>query len=509
MKIISKTTLEKIKKNKKVSLVSGEMDDKHYSDFICAYNPKHIFKANVYNVANGSGCPHCRYTLKITTESFNKALAKIRDDITMVGEYKGRRVRTEFMCNKHGHIFYTTPGSACNKDTSKGVRCHECVKEERKRKIWEKLNTIAQSNGYSIGEYIDNKTPIICHCNQKEEHIFSRTPRVIENGGGCNECKRISQIIPLWETHPKIAEMLKNPENGYIYSKGSVKKVEFICPVCGRTSHKKIGDVVSRGFSCPFCSDGISYPNKFMSEILHSLGISYEPEYSPKWISPKRYDFYFTYHGKKYIIEMDGIFHYREIVGSHSMIVSSDLEKDLIAQKHDIEVIRIDCDYKTTRARYEYIKNNILRSKLADILPLARVDFEKCDAISSAPSLKLVADIWNSGIKSTRGIQEKISHKTTLEGISKTLKTAALLKMISEDTEQVQKIIKEQGYIIASQKSRIKRARAVYSPELNKTFDYPGKAVSLYGRGVYKCLEGRQHYSGTTSDGIKITWQYV
>lgn len=42
-------------------------------------------------------------------------------------------------------------------------------------------------------------------------------------------------VNDLWTTHPELAKMLANNEDGYKYSIGSNKKLEWVCHDCGHT----------------------------------------------------------------------------------------------------------------------------------------------------------------------------------------------------------------------------------------------------------------------------------
>jgi hypothetical protein len=46
------------------------------------------------------------------------------------------------------------------------------------------------------------------------------------------------------------------------------------------------------------------------AEALSHLGLPYYYEYSPEWAKNKRYDFFFSYRSKCYILEIDGIQHF-------------------------------------------------------------------------------------------------------------------------------------------------------------------------------------------------------
>lgn len=56
------------------------------------------------------------------------------------------------------------------------------------------------------------------------------------------------------------------------------------------------------------CNDNISMPNKIAYYSIKDIKniTNYQREYSPKWLKPYRYDNYFEYNHKQYVIEMDG-----------------------------------------------------------------------------------------------------------------------------------------------------------------------------------------------------------
>ena len=140
----------------------------------------------------------------------------------------------------------------------------------------------------------------------------------------------------LWTTRPDIAQLLVDPEDGYLYSQFSHKKIKFLCPICKNQFLQDLNHVSQRGLSCPNCSDNISFPNKFMREILLSLNVDFEPEYSPIWIKPKRYDFYFEHNNKKYIIEMDGGLGHGNDPPNGTFWFDKDLSKSLDEYKDNV-----------------------------------------------------------------------------------------------------------------------------------------------------------------------------
>ena len=94
---------------------------------------------------------------------------------------------------------------------------------------------------------------------------------------------------------------------------------------------------------------------------------------------------------------MDGGFHYQESKYANRPLKKQkeiDLIKDILAAEHDIEVIHIDCQ----KSDGNYIKNNILNSKLNEIFDLSSVDWKLCDVKAQKNLIIEVCDLYNTGI---------------------------------------------------------------------------------------------------------------
>ncbi|MBQ8722640.1 MAG: hypothetical protein IJY67_10955 [Paludibacteraceae bacterium] len=252
-----------------------------------------------------------------------------------------------------------------------------------------------------IGQYVNRRTQIQCKCNI-HNYIWNEFPEKLYSGHSCPECdgRQFSDIKifgdkpNLWTTRPDIAQLLKNPEDGYRCTYGTIKKFEFICPVCGNVILKPVFQVSHHGLCCKKCSDGVSLPNKYSRALLDQLPINdYTCEYQPDWAKPYFYDNYFEYNGNKYILEMDGAYHYVEKSVSKKSLEErqkDDQIKDDLAVKNGVDVIRINCAI----SQADFIKENILESKLSDIFDLSSINWELCDEKSQKNLVKYACELY-------------------------------------------------------------------------------------------------------------------
>ena len=95
---------------------------------------------------------------------------------------------------------------------------------------------------------------------------------------------------------------------------------------------------------------------------------------------PYRYDMYFEKNDKRYFVEMDGSLGHGHKSSKNSFIKKTpeetkqrDKDKDVVAEKSGIEMIRVDATLSTLK----HLKSNILNSKLSTLFDLELVDFNK------------------------------------------------------------------------------------------------------------------------------------
>lgn len=339
--------------------------------------------------------------MKKTHEDFLKEMSIKRPEIEVIGNYVHVFEKIKFRCKKDGTIFEATPDKMLQ-----GKYCPTCYIEhlktlpkKKKHENYVEECKIKNPNIEVIGTYTGVNNILKFKC-KKCNGYFERPAKKTLEGSGCPICNGnivYEGINDVATTMPSIVKFFKDKNDAKIFTKGSSKSTIFKCPDCGYEKSEKINAVCQKGyFSCPNCSDGISYPNKFSRALLNVLPVeNVEYEYSPGWAKPYRYDNYFEYNGKSYILEMDGGFHFVKCYKSNLSLEETkqnDLLKDNLASEHNITMIRIDCK----QSKKEYIAKNIQDSLLGTIFDLSNVDWNYCDIKASKSLIKQVCDYYNS-----------------------------------------------------------------------------------------------------------------
>lgn len=196
---------------------------------------------------------------------------------------------------------------------------------------------------------------------------------------GCIVCtgkKVVQGINDIPTTAPWMVKYFENPEDASKYTYSSNKKINMICPHCGKDKKKLTPNTLYRkGFGCAYCGDGISYPEKFIRNLLDELNIDYIFQLSKKdfnWCENYRYDFYIP--SKNIIIETHGRQHYEDAFSSNFIEQERiDLIKKESALNNGIkQYIQLDC----RESNKQWIIDSIINSNLDEILEFNYKDID-------------------------------------------------------------------------------------------------------------------------------------
>ena len=219
---------------------------------------------------------------------------------------------------------------------------------------------------------------------------------------GCNCCASrtvVEDINSIWATDRWMCDLGLSEKDAKTHTRGSHDKVFVICPDCGKQKEMKIVDIyIDKSIGCTCCGHGVSYPEKFTMAVLDQLGIEYIFQLTKKnfeWCNKYKYDFCIPLLNT--IIEVHGEQHYKESNRGRSLKEEQENDRikyELALQngiKEDNYVV-IDC----RNSDMEWIKNNILNSKLSELYDLSKIDWLKCEEFALRNFEKEICEYWNN-----------------------------------------------------------------------------------------------------------------
>ena len=207
----------------------------------------------------------------------------------------------------------------------------------------------------------------------------------------CERCNALPN------TRPDVVDFFIDKNDAWNYTVGSHDVVKLKCKHCGYPKTMTVHSLCSDGFCCPMCSDGISYPEKFMLSLLDQLGIRYIYQLNKKhfkWCGKYRYDFYLP--DFNYIIEVHGAQHYEaeNQFGDTTLQEVQDNDrhkKDVAMQNHISRYIEIEAK----RSRLAYFQKQIIKS-LGHFFNLDNVNWIECNQDATKSIVKEVCEYYNS-----------------------------------------------------------------------------------------------------------------
>lgn len=255
------------------------------------------------------------------------------------------------------------------------------------------------------GYYIQNQKYYRYHCNVCgwEDGWMVEYSLCGKEKCGCSCCNSrtvVRGINDIATTHPNLEVYFKNKDDAYTHSAHSDFKPKLICPHCGyEKENSSVCNLVTNGFICPVCSDGISYGEKFIISLLKQLEVDFLPQLSKNtysWCQKYRYDFWFKFKKEEYIIEVHGRQHYYNntmISQTLESIQTNDTNKKELAFLNgfdDKHYIVLNCE----KSSPDWIKNSIYRSILKQLFDLSLIKWEKCHIDALRPLTPSVVQYW-------------------------------------------------------------------------------------------------------------------
>jgi hypothetical protein len=365
----------------------------------------HNFKWFTYpkTVLLGHGCPKCAGNMRLTHEEFINKIYAINKNIEILGQYVNANTNIMCRCKIDGHEWSASP-----KVLSRGGGCPVCGFQkigQALRKTHDKyVEEVSRLHPTLrvIGTYYKDGEDVLHKCSICSSEWLCVPSRILQ-GQGCPVCsgRRIGgppeYYNSIWASkHRDFFSKYMTEEQMKSIMPYSTKTITVICPDCGRLKNIKPDQVTSsHTIRCP-CGDGMSYPNKFMFNLLEQLKIDFIPEYTDVWSERCRYDDFIP--NIKCIIENHGRQHYEEVAFTERTLTeekTNDEKKMELALANGVQkYIIIDCRH----ANANWIKKSIMNSDLPRILGFSETDinWDQCDIFAHKNLAKEICEYYKA-----------------------------------------------------------------------------------------------------------------
>lgn len=230
------------------------------------------------------------------------------------------------------------------------------------------------------------------------------------NGHKCRYCSghdALRGFNDMWTTNPELAKLLDDPEDGYSHTQKSDRPLDWKCPHCQTTRKNKSPKIVyNNGLGCPYCSDGKSYPEKFISQLLKELEVRFEWEKEFSWLKGRRYDFYLN--DLDTIIEVHGMQHYKVGETSNWNKRENIQQVDKLKMKTAENKVKNYIVLDASESSLEHMKNSIKQSEIPKIVDIENIDWVEIEKLSLNSLLIRACGMWEGGV-STKEISHSLS----------------------------------------------------------------------------------------------------
>ena len=331
------------------------------------------------------------------------------------GVAKSKRYLSWYKCRKCGKI-----QAKRQHDFNKNIfrcenKCHIIERETKNpirianNKRWEYIRDLTSEEYQAIGVKTTTRTCLYkckkCGETRTMKHNLLGTKEV----DCCNDChtRRTTKNNCLATTHSHLVNYFVNIEDTYNYKAASSRTVKLRCPDCGHEKTKMIKEFVENGISCPYCSDGISYPEKYMANLFRQIGADFVTQFTLDE-GKHRYDFLVN----EIIVEVHGGQHYKEGYRIDSRSLKEERENDMF--KYDLAVLN-GYEYKKTyiiidarNSESNWIKQSVIKSGLLQLLGCSADELDWIEVEKGARSslVKKVCDYYNECEVATKVVKK-------------------------------------------------------------------------------------------------------
>ena len=438
----------------------------------------------------------------ISHDEFVVRLHNINPNINALEKYTKSHNKIKVKCLICDFVWDALPtnllrGHGCNNCAS--IKLSKLFKKSQNQFELEVQN-LTNGNISVISEYKNITERINFHCNICGQE-FNRLPHNFLSSPKCPVCdgtECANGINDLWETNPEIASMLLNADDGYKYTIRNRKvKLDWKCSCGNIIKSRTLNYVLLNGLACKKCCDGLSYPNKFMFNVLSQLSIEFEAEKSFSWSDDRKYDNYIPF--INCIIENHGIGHYEIQIHKKGKTVEQEQQND--TYKKQLAIANNIEEYITIDARYSelaWIKQSILNSRLAELFDLSNIDWVECHKYATKSIIYHICELWKHHNQIGEISKQLKLHTCTVSGY---LKTGNKLGLCDYSPDKNR-----------SNSTFYYKSKPILCVTTNEKFRSIKEAMLKHHLGhkkIVDCCNGAIQFAGHSESGEKLQWKYV
>ena len=308
---------------------------------------------------------------------------------------------------------------------------------------------------YEIG--VNSNKKIFWICDKHSEHIYDAVVYSRKDGNGCPYCSNhrlLRGFNDVATTRNDLLIFFDNKNDGYKYmANNRTDLIDLKCPDCGKPKKMFLNDLTQKGFSCPFCSYGNSFPEKVLALLLDFLNIKFKKQLKFDECN-FLYDFYLTDYD--IIIEVHGKQHYNLYRQSNWKSYKDEHENDMI--KYDIAVLKgfeYNKNYFIIDARQsniEWLRNSINNCLFFQQFDLNNIDWKEFDRQAQKSKKVEVCRYWEEQKAINKDLTPiimveifKVSHTTICEWLNWGNKNG--LCVYNGEKERATKIRRESKFV--------------------------------------------------------------
>lgn len=317
-----------------------------------------IFRPTVTGHINGrSGCGKCaKKSVSTSYAIFSERVAAFSDNsinysLVTERDIENQRSRIKLLCtNIHCKHFITPWETSVHGHVKSQTGCPSCSAKRvlLKEDIWDKLDHVnfnyenvdwSRMGNYHASKMHDVECKLCKHRWAPRVATFVKKPQ-------CIKCIKLTVASVIERCTAFFGSLYDYSliQEGMDMRQSS--KIPVICTTCKKIFHPLVCDHLNNHAGCPDCRRRVSTGERVCAKILDALGIAYQREARLIPGTRLRFDFIFTYQGQQYILEYDGLQHFKMKPIVHASIAdfqkqrARDIEKAVWALTHGYKMVR-------------------------------------------------------------------------------------------------------------------------------------------------------------------------